>query len=262
MPPVVGRALPIILILGASGALAACGTSGHPAAATTAYPAAAKTLGAASSVTGSGSSLTKAQAQAFARAVNLTAADVPGFRVSAKHEHEHETGAEKRLEHELTRCAGGLGSKKGIEEASSKEFQRESNALQWTVQSEVSVARSSSLAAKELAVIRSGRTRACLAHYIDLLFKGKRYRGATVSPVSISQGTPPAPGATGSVGWRITATISLQGIRLRFYLDILGFVDGPAEVTLLTSGIPEPFPAATEQRLFGLLLERARSHLG
>jgi hypothetical protein len=37
--------------------------------------------------------LTKKQAIAFARAVNLTAADVPGFAATRR---EHETGAERR----------------------------------------------------------------------------------------------------------------------------------------------------------------------
>jgi len=81
---------------------------------------------------------------------------------------------------------------------------------------------------------------------------------ATIGPVSISHGTPPAPQTAGSFGWRITATLTLNGnIELPVYLDILGFVDGPAEVALVTSGLSEPFPAAPEQRLFSLLLERA-----
>jgi hypothetical protein len=44
------------------------------------------------------------------------------------------------------------------------------------------------------------------------------------------------------------------------YLDILGFVYGPARVTLFSSGILRPFPAAVQQGLFSLLLARARAH--
>jgi hypothetical protein len=43
-------------------------------------------------------------------------------------------------------------------------------------------------------------------------------------------------------------------------MDILGFVYGPTEVSLLSFGVPEPFPAATEQHLFSLLLQRAKAH--
>ena len=45
---------------------------------------------------------TAAQAAAFARAVNLTAADVPGFIPSSQH--ESETPAEKGLQVRLRRC--------------------------------------------------------------------------------------------------------------------------------------------------------------
>jgi len=49
-------------------------------------------------------------------------------------------------------------------------------------------------------------------------------------------------------------------MKLPIYLDYLGFVDGPAEVTLLSSGLLRPFPAAIQQRLFALLLSRAKAH--
>jgi hypothetical protein len=40
-------------------------------------------------------------------------------------------------------------------------------------------------------------------------------------------------------------------------VDILGFVVGPARVTLVSSGLLRPFPAPVQQRLFSLLLARA-----
>ena len=65
----------------------------------------------------------------------------------------------------------------------------------------------------------------------------------------------------GSFGWRITATLTVAGkIDIPAYLDILGFVEGTAEVSLVTSGLGEPFPAVTEQHLFTLLVERATAH--
>jgi len=44
------------------------------------------------------------------------------------------------------------------------------------------------------------------------------------------------------------------------FLDILGFGYGRAEVSLLSSGVLHPFPAAIQQRLFMLLLTRAKTH--
>ncbi len=139
------------------------------------------------------------------------------------------------------------------------EFARESSAGEQHVQSEVTVARTARLAAKELAVIRGSHARSCVSHGIDLLLKNA-FHGATFSPVSIVQGTPPAPGTAGSFAWRISVTITARGLRLPFYIDILGFVYGPAEVSLFTASFPTPFSAATEQRLFSLLADRAKAH--
>jgi len=260
MRPAMRRMIVILALLAAGGLLVACGSGSHPSPTTVAPVAATTRVDAVAAVKTSASrkSFTKAQAVAFARSVNLTAADVPGFKVSS--EHEHETAAEKRLEHEMLRCVGALGADHGIVEVSSKDFGRDTNMADESVQSEVSVARTPELAAKELAVIRSPHVRVCLSHYLDLLFKSQKYRGATFSPVSISQGTPPAPGATGSFAWRVTTTITLHSVTTPVYMDILGFVDGPAEVSLFTTGVPRPFPAATEERLFSLLLTRAKTH--
>jgi hypothetical protein len=65
---------------------------------------------------------------------------------------------------------------------------------------------------------------------------------------------------SGSFGWRVTATFDVRGIKVPIYLDFLGFIDGPSEVTLLSSGLLQPFPATVQQHLFSLLLSRARSH--
>ena len=70
----------------------------------------------------------------------------------------------------------------------------------------------------------------------------------------------PAPGTTGGFGWRATATLTVRGIKVRFYVDILGFVYGSATVTLSSSGVLRPFPAAAQQRLYSTLLKRAKVH--
>jgi hypothetical protein len=199
------------------------------------------------------------EARAFAHAVNLRIGDVHGFKVTTEHE-EHETGAEKRLERDMLRCVGPTASAKhGLVEENSSQFGRESPSGTAGVQSEVSVEPSSALATKALAAIRAPQTRSCLAHYLELLFKGRNFTGGTLSPISIIQATPPAAGANGSFAWRLTATITAHHIAIPLYLDVLGFIDGPAEVSLMTLGVPKPFPAATEEHLFSLLLERAKA---
>jgi hypothetical protein len=251
----------ILVLLASSGLLAACGGS-HSAAVAVA-PAAAATAThpavAAGASPSAARALTKAQAKAFARAVNLTAADVPGFKVSSEH-HEQETPAEKRLEGELTRCAGGAARNLQVAEVSSKEFEREDKSGAQNLQSGITIEPTPALAAKELAAVRSERGRTCILHYVTLLFKGQKYEGASVGHVSISSGSPSAPGTTGGFGLRIITTITLRHIKIPFYMDFFGFVYGPAEVMLRSFSLPEPFPITTEERLFSLLLQRAKAN--
>lgn len=259
-------AIPVLVVSAAL--LAGCGGGGHPAVKTTrstssSGSAATKTTrGGAQTTPGApGSAGESAQARAFASAVNLKATDVLGFHVST--EHEHRGAAEKRLEPELLRCVGGAGANRPVEasaEASSQDFERGASILTESVSSEVTVARTPALAAKDLAVIRGGHLQGCLSHYFNQLLKSQNLHGASVGPVATKQGSPPAPGADGSFGLRFTETLTLRGLRIPFYIDILGFVKGPAEVSLFTFGVPRPFPAALEERLFLLLLARAKAH--
>jgi len=207
--------------------------------------------------TTSSASPTQPQALAFARAANLTASDLPGFTESSPP--RSETARETTLEHEMLRCAGSVRSGASLADASSKDFELRRGILAVSVSSEVSVARTQATAASGLAAIRSAHVRGCFSRYLGLLLKGQRYGEATVGPVSIESGTPPAPGTAGGFGWRVTATLTTRRIRIPFYMDILGFVYGPARVTLFSSGALRPFPAAAEQRLFSLLLGRAKA---
>ena len=199
----------------------------------------------------------------FARAVNLTAADVPGFSVSSKQ--EGATAAEQRLERQMLACVGPVGSAgsaartHSVADVGSKSFEFKHGIVDLGVSSEVSVSSSPALAASELAAIRSSRVRGCFSHYLNLLFRSAQYAGASVAGVSIASGTPPAPGTNGGFGWRITARLRTHGAELPLYMDVLGFVDGPSRVTLFSSGALEPFPAAAEERLFTLLLDRAKA---
>jgi hypothetical protein len=204
-----------------------------------------------------GASPTHAQALAFARAVNLTAADVPGFTASSRH--QAETQREKRLQRQLRQCTGPVHFGDGLAGEQSAPFELKRDILDLGVSSEVAVARTRALAAGELAAIRGGRVKECFSRYLHTLLKVQRDGVARPGPVSIASGTPPAPGADGSYGWRIIATFTANRIRLSLYVDILGFVLGPARVTLVSSGALRPFPAELQQRLYTLLLARAKA---
>jgi hypothetical protein len=202
--------------------------------------------------------LTRERGLAFARGVNLRAADLPEFRVS--HEHARKTPAERAAERELLRCAGSAAKGAHPAEASSPSLVFKHGLIDFGVSSEVLVSASPTLANGELAALHTARVRSCFSRYLDVLLRVQRLGTATRGKVSIQSGNPPAPGASGSFGWRVTATFRLVSVRVPFYLDLLGFVIGPARVTLISSGALRPFPAEIQQRLYTLLLARAREH--
>jgi hypothetical protein len=245
------RGVIALLALALAGeALAACGSGARSTH--TSASAAARSSAAAST------QLARRRALAFANAVNLTASDVSPFTPSSQN--EGPSPSERQAERQLRRCAGPVASARGLAEVSSKNFELKRDVLQLGVSSEVDVAPSSAQAAQNLAAIRSAHVRSCFSRYLDDLFKGPQFAGGAVSPVSIQSGTPPAPGTTGSFGWRAIAGFAVQGITIHVYLDMLGFVDGPAQVTLFSSGVLRPFPATVQERLFSLLLVRAKAH--
>jgi hypothetical protein len=253
-----------ILVLAMSAVLpAGCGGAGHTAATSTASSSSAKTAPATGAGTRPGDAAAArsgeaAKARAFAIAVNLKASDLPGFHPSSNQ--RHESAAEKRLEPELTKCVGGSGAGPQATEVSSKGFERGQSIVTQSVSSQVTVARTAALAARELAAIHSGHLQSCLASYFKALLASEDLHGAKVGPVSTKAGSPPAPGAQGSFGLRFIQTVTLHGVHIPFYVDILGFVKGRAQVSLFTFGVLRPFPAALEEQLFSVLLERAKAH--
>jgi hypothetical protein len=252
---------PLVLLLSGT-TLAACGKSSLSSttvavarSSTTAKPA---SPGAPKSTSPSGS-VTLARARAYARAVNLTAADVPGFTPGERH--ERNSPAERRLEREMLRCTGVTGTSKGVLEESSKSFELKRGVINFSVGSEVSVQPSAAQAERIREAVASSHVRSCFSRYLEQLLESEKLpAGASAGPVTIQSGTPPAPGASGGFGWRVTASFDVHGVKLPFYFDILGFVDGPSEVTLMSSGVLRPFPAAAQQHLFTLLLSRAEAN--
>ncbi len=124
----------------------------------------------------------------------------------------------------------------------------------------MNVAHSPAEADAALHAIRSSRVRACFSRYLSALLKSQQHAPSeTVLGVSIASGTPPAPGTSGGFGWRVTAKLAVRGVPISLYFDILGFVIGPAQVTLTSSGTVEPFPARAQEQLYTELLTRARA---
>jgi hypothetical protein len=251
MDPAMRRAIILLTLALNGGLLTACAGAGQTAHTT-------RSPGAGTTAASTDAALSREQAVAYAQAVNLTSADVPGFTGSAQR--PQRSAREARLEHAMLSCAGSVGSESALAEVGSKDFELKRGILNLSVSSEVTVAHTAAAALRTLASIRDAHIRECFSRFLDALIKGENLDGATVGPVSIQSGTPPAPGTAGGFGWRVTVPLTVHQLGVSFYLDILGFVYGPAEVTLSSTGLVQPFPAAIEQQLFKLLLARAKAH--
>ena len=51
-----------------------------------------------------------------------------------------------------------------------------------------------------------------------------------------------------------------QVVGLPFTVDELGFVSGPAEISLMAMGAPQPVPTEAAEHLLAVLYRRARAH--
>ena len=247
------RVAPTLAALGAGALLAGCGGSSHTTSASS-----AKSTTTSSATSSSSAPLTKAQAIALATALNLQPADVAGFRATPAS--PHESAQEKALTRQLEACAGAVGERFRLAEVRSYEFKRAVNGLPQEVSSTVSVEQAPANAEQDLNAIRSARGQRCVVKFVNAALKGKKLSGARVGAASIKEGTPPAPGANGAFGIQLDLPISVQGVTVHAYFDLLGFIRGPVEVTLQSVGVNEPFPASTQEHLFSVLVQRADSH--
>lgn len=243
----------------AAGVLASCGKSSLTSPGSTASTATAPQQGPTDKGANKGG-VTRARALAYARAVNLTTADVPGFTPAPKH--KGHSASDRRFERQMTKCAGlsGAGAAQAVLEEGSKSFELKHGVIDLSVSSEVTVESSPAAAQRARAALASAHVRGCVARYLEKSLQGEATSGATVGGVTIQAGTPPAPGTGGGFGWRVTASFDVRGIKVPLYLDVLGFVDGPSQVTLLSSSVLRPFPAEAQQHLYALLLARAKAH--
>jgi hypothetical protein len=246
----VPRIVRAMLVLGASTVLAAnCGSNGS------------STTGRATNTGASSvSTSTKARATAFAHAVNLVEADVPGMSLIKP---EGEDKAPTRAGVEFAQCAGGVSPYRRIVDIHSPTFSR--SRPRERVKSAVEVMPTVALAAQNNNAARSARGRACLVHFLGRALPEQSAGQIRHGSVSVSSLPNLLPGAQGSFGLRLATTVTARPlggrqVQVRVYLDEFGFISGSAEINLTATGFSAPVPSETEQRLLGLLNSRAQAH--
>jgi hypothetical protein len=206
--------------------------------------------------------ITKAQAAAYARAVNLQAGDLPGF---ANRGSEAEVLEPGRLALQEIRCSGGVDPSRRIAQIDSTEFSAGRAFYGKIMKSTVTVWPTPALAAFDNGPSHRSRARACLVRFLQARNKQiNRERGGRLryGPFTITTVPHPLPGVSDSFLTTITETRLLRtgAIRAHVYCSIFGFVSGPAEIELEAIGVGHPVPTSTEAKALGLLAGRARAN--
>lgn len=214
----------------------------------------------------------RAQYAAFARAVNLQAADVPGFTKARGHPHEGR--GERSLE---AACGMSLPSARGLETFPSARFEAGPAAYKEHAGSEVQIAASPAAArayvGAEQRIFSEPRLRGCLGHAFarEMTASAERLPRARLrvlhsqAEVKALTTTPAPVGAEASGGAAIGVVMTLttsgsaneSGVRLTVFITGRYFSFGRAIVTLSTWAFDTGFPQALESQLLASLGHRA-----
>ena len=240
-------------MLAAGGALAGCGGD----------TAAVLAPGAADSA------VTKAQAVAYAQAVNLRATDLPGMNASSP---EHEGKAPTRLELALARCDG----EQDPQQRSSTASRLRSPPPPKTEAKKKASTKRSTQASKSYQPRRSPRsTTRRRSAPVALTASSASFRPPSrrktrerlrYGPVTLQQPIQPPTGRPRQLR-HPRSRPSILGVPSQIaatpphvYIDILGFLSGASEINLTATGFPEPVGEEAEQHLLIALYDRAQAN--
>jgi hypothetical protein len=207
--------------------------------------------------------ITKTEAIAFARAVNLVASDVPGAKKVELPPHEAaiDEGEADTSMSKAVRCARPrLVADRPVHSESSLLIDART-----AVASEVRVMPTEAVAATELAAFASRHGHICFARAtkVEVTSENEPHEGsnpikATFIPLVKLLGP-------GAIGVHTLSSLSYPAMHHHprtsaiIHTDAALFRVGPAEIMFITVG-RATFPAATEGRLLSLLYSRAQAH--
>jgi hypothetical protein len=204
---------------------------------------------------------TRAEALAYARAVNLKASDIAEATVSQKRTRSRSnTAATGR---EVGRCERFVSHQHRLAEKSSSMFTRGAELEKEEMGSGVTVVADQRLAARTVTAIGSRAAHHCLERALSRALARESLHGAHFRRVRVSGIPVRAPGAAAAAGIRVSASVTIPyaEVNVPFYVDALACAVGRAEVWLITISITQPVPAITERQLFSRLLSRAEAHV-
>lgn len=205
----------------------------------------------------SSSPISRAQALAYARTVNLQPGDLPGFTVSASEEEAPPPGP---LVIRYDRCLGGERSQ--IAHVSSREFSAGRALESKIVWSNVTLWPTAATSARETERLHSSGGLLCLRQYLHAVrteVNRARKGHAAFGPFVVTTAHEQRHGFSVLLT-RIDETRLLRtgAVLAHVYRDKYEFVSGAAAIELEATGFGHSVSEATEQQALQVLLARAR----
>jgi hypothetical protein len=198
--------------------------------------------------------VSRSRAIAFARAVNLTAADLAEAHASRRQERA-------RAEGEFDRC--GFVRERKLASASSPSLKRGSELETEQIRSSVTVYASEAAAKRELAALETGSGRACAVRLLRQRFVGKTLSsGARVTKIDLTALPAAGPSAPSSVGIRLAMWVAPadQEASIPAFGDFFAFTRGPALISYGVISLAQPEPTTVDQQIGARLSNRAGAY--
>ncbi len=196
--------------------------------------------------------------RASAEAINLTAADLPGWQESPN----PPDTADASLGSQLSSCVGGPDENNiDVVDVTSSNFTKGSVELS----SDVTMIRSHADAVADVGSVKSPELQACVEKILKPTLAKDLPIGATITELQANT-FKPSESLPDGLGLRLTMTLeaTVSGVTrsVPFYISQIGFVVGRAEVTLLENEMGQLANVPLEASLLNLLLTQAQHHAG
>src|SRR4051794_14868546 len=196
--------------------------------------------------------MTKSEARSLAKAVNLTAADVPaGYKSSGP---SNSRGTDLWGGKRFARCSGRKALGRALADVDTGAFEHVTTGDYDAIGSEVEVMPNAALAKKDIAIVKSKRGRTCLlAELTATQPPGVKYVSAKVTQLS--------PGIPGGLAMRFTLVAESQGVRFPFYTDVFVIRQRNVEAAAIFLSSPGTHDRADEDKYVNIVQTRLNAQL-
>ena len=205
---------------------------------------------------------TDAEAKAAAAAINLLAADLPGFTGSAHDDtKDPEEEAAKRTFQECLGLTYQTDEQRDVAHVYSEDLSKGSGDTAPQISSDVEVVKSSTQPKADLKAYTSSKAAACVGSFVQAAAKsGIDSPGVNVGTPAVTKVDVPASGTDGAFGYDLTVPVTGAGGSVSVYVSLRGVLKKHTEVSVTTFSVAQPFDKAALDAALSKVVERTKQH--